>query len=112
MKVFVSLYKAFFADKKIVALTFFAFLLLILSVIINFYAGSYASIHQSNYVTDIILSNTKALDVDMLFVYATFVSFAAMILYCLKNPFQLPYIVKSIALFVLIRCLFIVLTHI
>ena len=112
MKIFVSLYKIFFADKKIVGLTIFALLLLIVSVVVNFYAGSYASVHQSNYVTDIILSNTKAFDVDMLFVYATFVSFAVMIFYCLKNPFQLPYIVKSIALFVLVRCVFIILTHI
>ena len=105
-------YFAHYKDREFLISLFSASIFLVISFIINFYAGSYASIHQSNYVTDIILSNTKALDVDMLFVYATFVSFAAMILYCLKNPFQISYIVKSIALFVTIRCLFIILTHI
>jgi len=112
MKIFVSLYRTFFADKKIVIYTIVAFLFLAISVFINFYAGRYANVSQSNYVTDIILSNIRVFDVDMMFVYATFLSFIAIILYCLKNPFQISYIVKSIALFITIRCLFIILTHI
>ena len=112
MKSFVSLYKTFFADRRIVKLALVALLFLVISVFINFYAGMYANVSQSNYVTDIILSNTRAFDVDMLFVYSTFIAFVAIILYCIKKPFQISYIVKSIALFVAIRSAFIILTHI
>ncbi len=112
MKNLILMYKKFFADKSALRLAFFALLMLSLSLIINFYAGNYASIRQSNYVTDIILSNTRAFDVDVLFIYSTMLLLFGVLIYCLKNPFQMPYIVKSIALFVIIRCMFIVLTHI
>ena len=112
MKSFISLYKTFFADKTIVKFTLIAFLFLAVSIFINFYAGMYANVSQSNYVTDIILSNTRAFDVDMMFVYSTFIAFVGIIFYCIRKPFQLPYIVKSIALFITIRSVFIILTHI
>ena len=108
----ISTYKSFFSDKKAIKLTLAALLLLGLSLIVNFYAGSYASIRQSNPVTDIILSNIRAYDVDSLFIYGTFIAFLTLFIYCLKKPFQIPYIVKSIALFIIVRCAFIVLTHV
>ena len=73
MKSFIVMYKSFFADKKAVWLAVVAIILFAAGVFINFYAGRYANISQSNSVTDIILSNIRAFDVDMLFVYATFV---------------------------------------
>ena len=89
-----------------------AFVLFIASLFINFYAGIYATEKASNPVTDIILSNTRTYDLDTLFVYATW-AFVAFILYvCLKKPWKAPFILKSIALFVLIRAVFITLTHI
>lgn len=108
----VNIYKNFFADKKIMLYTLSAFWLLAISVIVNFYAWRYASISQSNAVTDLILSNIPTYNVDYLFVYGTFVAFIWLLLYCGKNPFQVPYIIKTVALFVLIRCWFIILTHI
>ncbi len=112
MKNFIATYKRFFSDKRALRLTGFALLLLALSLIINYYAWTYASIKESNSVTDIILSNIRAFDVDALFVYATFLSLLGIVIYCIKKPFQIPYIVKSIALFVVIRSVFVTLTHV
>lgn len=108
----ITMYKKFFTDKKILKHTFIAFAMLFLSMIINFYAWRYASISQSNSVTDLILSNIPTYNVDYIFVYGTFLAFLWLLLYCIKNPFQLPYIVKVSALFISIRCVFIILTHI
>lgn len=104
-------YKKFWSDKQILKSIFIGFLILWISLVINYYAGIYASISQSNYVTDIILSNTRARDVDEFFVYGTFAYFLFMIIYCISRPFQTPYIIKCISIFVIIRSVFITLTH-
>jgi hypothetical protein len=89
-----------------------AFLLLFISLIINFYAGSYATENASNSVTDIILSNIRVYDVDNIFIYGPifFWSFVAGLL--LLEPKRIPFTLKSIALFTVIRAMFISLTHI
>lgn len=97
---------------KIIKLIIGSILMLFLSLIINFYAGNYASINQSNAVTDIILSNIKTYNVNGVFLYGTFSLFLVWLLYFLKNPLQIPFILKSIALFIVIRSVFIILTHI
>lgn len=87
------------------------FLLLAGSLIVNFYAGLYATEKAGNSVTDIILSNTRVYDVDSLFVYGTLAFWAFVIILCLLEPPRMPFTVKSIALFVLIRSVFVSLTH-
>ncbi|MDB5254168.1 MAG: conserved rane protein of unknown function [Parcubacteria group bacterium] len=86
--------------------------LLIVSLFINFYAGIYATERASNSVTDIILSNIRVYDLDGLFVYGSWVLVAFIVLVCFSRPQKSLFVIKSIALFVLIRAVFITLTHI
>jgi len=58
-------YQLFFSNKQLLRSSLAAFLLLIGSLIFNFYAGSYANEKGITPVTDIVLSNTKAYDVDV-----------------------------------------------
>lgn len=97
---------------QIIKLIIVAIFMLFLSLVINFYAWSYASISQSNAVTDIILSNIRTYNVDGIFLYGTFTLFLILLIYCLKKPLQIPFIIKSIALFIVVRSSFIILTHI
>lgn len=85
--------------------------LLVVSLMINFYAGTYATEKQSNSVTDIILSNTPVFNLDNIFIYGTLIFWMFIIYLCLKVPRQAIFTLESIALFVLIRSLFITLTH-
>lgn len=85
---------------------------LTLSLFANFYAGLYATEHVSNSVTDIVLSNIRVFDVDGFFVYGSLLFWAFIAFICLKEPAKLPFTVKSIALFVVVRSVFISLTHI
>jgi hypothetical protein len=90
-----------------VAIVFFA-----ISLVINFLAGTYASKVASNSVTDIILSNTRVYDVDFLFTYGLFVMWVPMGIFCFWHPKHIPFVLKSIALFMVIRAVFISITHI
>ena len=104
-------YKLFFSSRELVQSSLIAFLLLAWSLFGNFYAGSYANEQGINPVTDIILSNTRAYDVDMLFIGGILTFFLFILVWCLRYPAQMPYILKSIALFIAIRSVFVTLTH-
>ncbi|MFH1077713.1 MAG: phosphatase PAP2-related protein [Patescibacteria group bacterium] len=82
------------------------------SLIVNWFAGMYASAIASNAVTDIVLDNVPVMNVDLLFIegFAVFVCFLTAIL--LLQPKHLPFVLKSIGLFVLIRSFSMSLTHI
>lgn len=89
-----------------------SFILLIASLFINFFAGQYATRYVSNSVTDIILSNTRAYDLDGLFVYGALVLIILIATVCIIYPKKIPFTLKTIALFTIIRSIFIMLTHI
>lgn len=89
-----------------------AFLLLIISFIANFYVGIYAVERASNPVTDIILSNIRVYDVDGIFIYGPIVLWTFVMILLVLNPKKIPFTIKSVALFTLIRSLFVSLTHI
>jgi len=104
-------YLAFFADKHLLRSSLVAFFILIGSLFVNFYAGSYATEKWTTAVTDIVLSNTRAHDVDALFISGIVLFFFFVLIWCLRYPSQMPYILKSVALFILIRSVFVTLTH-
>lgn len=84
----------------------------VVSVFINFYAGLYAQERASNSVTDIILSNIRVYDVDTLFIYGTWFLLFLVIYLFITRPYSIPFALKSISLFVVIRSIFITLTHV
>jgi hypothetical protein len=104
-------YKTHFSNKYFLKSLALSFILLFASLVINFYAGTYATERASNPVTDIILSNIRVFDLDGVFVWGSFILASIITLACLYKPEKIPFTVKSIALFVVIRSLFITLTH-
>lgn len=112
MDKFINSYKINFSNRQFLIEAFLSLVMLFCSLLVNFYAGVYATKIASNSVTDIILSNIRAFDVDGIFVYGGFFIFLIIAMFCFVEPKKLPFIVKSISLFVLIRSLFISLTHI
>jgi len=89
-----------------------AFLFLALSLVINYTAGNYAVKKASNGVTDIILDNVPVMDVDGIFIYGAILFGLFVVILLIKEPKQIPFIIKNVALFVLVRAVFISLTHI
>jgi len=78
---------------------------------VNYFAIVFATEHASNSVTDIVLSNIPVFDVDLLFVYGTFVYAAFGIITILAHPKRLPFAFKAVAVFWIIRSAFTILTH-
>ena len=82
------------------------------SMIAIFAAVSYATVHASNHVTDIVLSNVGPFNVRFLFIYGTFVEFVVLGALIAWRPNRMPFAFKSMALFLLVRAVFVSLTHI
>ncbi len=104
--------KKFFRNRQFLISLGSSLVLLAVSIFINYYAAGYALKSISNPVTDIILSNTRVYDVDAIFVSGAIIFWVFIIALCLWQPHKVPFILKSVALFIVIRSLFVILTHI
>jgi hypothetical protein len=82
------------------------------SMMAIFSAVRFATANASNHVADLILSNVGPLNVRFLFIYATFAEFIILAALLLWRPSRLPFVLKGAALFLLIRAVFVSLTHI
>ena len=74
-------------------------------------AVAYATIHASNPVTDFVLSRVGPYNVRFLFVYGTFTAFVITAVLFAWRPNRLPFALKTMALFLLVRAVFVALTH-
>ena len=84
----------------------------VFSLIVNYFAAIYANERASFSITDIILSNTRVYDVDyLIIVLSLFIYIFTAYWVFAHEPRKLPLILKSIALFILIRSIFIAMTH-
>ena len=110
MKLYLTEWKIF-KERHFLLSFLLSLFLLLASLVINFIAGTYATEKVSNPVTDIILSNTRVHEVDGIFVYGSIIILIFILLAVLCNPKSIPFTIKSIALFVIIRSVFISLTH-
>ncbi len=112
MKSIAAKWRPYLHNKEYLTSAGLSFLFLLASAIINFGAGIYATDRVSSSVTDIILSNIPVYDVDGIFIYGPLVLIAVIVWLCFSEPKRLPFICKSLALFVIIRSGFVSLTHI
>ena len=85
---------------------------LIVGLVVNFLAGSYATSHVSNPVNDLILDHIPTLDVDGIFIYGIIIFFLFVAGLLSVRPRRIPFVLKSFSLFIVIRSFFIILTHV
>jgi len=85
--------------------------LLIISLGLNFVASTYATARAGGPVGDIILDNIPVFNLDWAFVYGPILFWLVMAVVCFREPKTLPFAIKTIALFVIIRSVFVTLTH-
>ena len=82
------------------------------STIAIYAAVGYATIHASNPVTDLVLSRIGPFNVRFLFIYGTFTALGFTACLLVRRPNRLPFALKAMALFLLVRAVFVALTHI
>lgn len=101
-----------FADKKFAFSSIFGFVLLIIGFASNRAAVIYSTMRVGNSVNDIILDNIKTFDVDVIFVWGAYLLVAFIFFLLITRPKHLPSALKTLAVFIIVRSLFTVLTHI
>jgi membrane-associated phospholipid phosphatase len=104
-------YKEYFTDKNFLKSFFGGIILLSVSLVAQFFISSYVNSLPSEPVTDLILSNIRVYDVSLIFVYGSVVLLIIGIIIAIRNLNYVPFAMKSLALFTLIRSLFVILTH-
>ena len=112
VRVILARYTSSFSRRSFVISFILAFVMLTAGFIIGSYAVGYATESASNPVTDLILSNFQVVDVDGIFVNGAMLMVLFMAVVCIIDPRRVPFVIKTIAVFVVIRSLFIILTHI
>lgn len=88
-----------------------SFALFGVSLIINAEAIQYAIQHAGPPTTDIILSNIPVINTDIIFTGGAIVFMAFVFFLILSEPKTLPYTLKSVGLFIIIRAAFVIMTH-
>lgn len=104
-------HKFHWQQKSFINNVILSLIFLIIAFFINQYANSYIAGNASNYVTDIILDNIPAVDVHLIFSEGAILFILFLIFTLSREPKYIPFALKSIAVFILIRSFFIVLTH-
>lgn len=80
--------------------------------VIQPFSLKFATEVASNPVSDIILSNIPVFDVDLIFVYGMLLLIGFIAILCAHHPRRIPFMLNSLSLFIIIRCIFISLTHV
>lgn len=111
MQRIINSHKEVWKDKNFFLSALGSILFLLASLVVNYFAGNYANSRASNPVSDIILDNIPTFNVDLIFIEGALMLTAFITILLLHEPKRIPFVVKSIALFVCIRSIFIILTH-
>ncbi len=111
MNTFFARHKYHWTQKRYQKSSFVGLILFILSLVANRYASFYATAQASNSVTDLLLDNIPVMRVEWIVNDAAALFGFSMIFFILWQPRRIPFILKSVALFIFIRSGFIVFTH-
>lgn len=107
-----QLYKKYLTDKNFLISFVGSLSLFTISLVAQFFISGYVNSLPSAPVTDLILSNIRVYDVGGIFVYGSVLLVFVSIFIGLSRPNYFPFALKSVALFTLIRSVFVSLTHI
>ncbi len=105
-------YKTYFTDKNFLISFWGGLILLITSLFVRFFISGYVNNLPDTPVADLILSNIRVYDVSGIFVYGSVLLLITGVFASLRRINCLPFMMKSVGLFTLIRSLFVILTHI
>ena len=104
-------HKAFWKEKTFILSVALGLLLLAASFGVNSFANGFTASHASNSVNDIILDNIPVYNVSLIFLEGGILFILILIIILLLEPKFIPFTIKTIALFVVMRSLFMILTH-
>jgi hypothetical protein len=111
MNIFFVRHKKYWVQKKYRNSALVGMFLFAVSLVANRYASFYATAQASNPVTDLLLDNIPVMPVEWIVNEAAAFFGFAMLFLILWQPRRIPFIFKSVALFIFVRSAFIIFTH-
>src|SRR3989344_1881449 len=112
MKYIITRHKACWPEKAFASSVIIAVAFLLGSLLINYAATTYTAKRASSPVADIVLDNLPVINTDVVFIQGSIFFTIFIILLLIHDPKRIPFVFKSVALFVITRSFFITLTHI
>jgi hypothetical protein len=101
------------SERRMVISTFYSIVLFCVTSFVIFpYSIQFADQHAGGGVPDLILSNTPVYNVGDPFVYGVFFLIAFIVGLCVMHPKRTPFVLNALSVFILIRSIFVTLTHI
>jgi hypothetical protein len=111
MQNLISKHKILWSNKLFACSAIIAILFFIGSLFANYAAVKYAIREVGNGTTDILLDNLPLVNTDIIFSEGALVFVLLIVFLLIKEPKIIPFVLKSIALFICIRSLFVIMTH-
>jgi hypothetical protein len=111
MKKIIAKNQTLWKQKEFTDSVLLGILLLALSLIVNHFVGAYVDKSNVHAVNDILLDNLPVMNVNFIVNEGVWLYISIMAFFAFKHPQKIPFGFKSIALFVLIRSIFVSLTH-
>jgi|SRR3989344_664473 len=111
MKSLIAKHQALWLDKAFVASTIMGVLLFGASLVANYNAIKYATNQAGDSSADILLDNLPVVNTDVIFSEGALLFIVFVTCLCFLQPKIIPFILKSVALFILIRSGFVIMTH-
>ena len=111
MKLLISKYKILLLDKVFITSLMTGLVLFSCSLFVSYRAINYTVREEGNATTDVLLQNLPVVDTDIIFSEGALVFVIFLIILIAVEPKKIPFVLKSIALFILIRSVFISMTH-
>ena len=90
---------------------FSGLLVLLASFILNYFTSSWVDTVATNSVGDLFLDAIPVFEINFLFFWAVLIFWLVIVVYHIIRPQQFAFLFWSIAVFVVVRCFFISLTH-
>lgn len=112
MKRVIKNYREFFSDFPAVFSTLISFIFFIVSLIVNFFASQYAYKVKGSHVPDILLDNLPVVNMDTPFIAGTILFVAFVTILLITHPRKVAFTMKAMAIFIIVRSIFICMTHI
>ncbi len=112
MNSIIAKHKEHWTKKNFLYSTAMGVLLLLASLVVNYNAVNYADSKAGSPVSDLLLDILPIKNMDFIFIYGAIIFIFIVFIVVMNHPRFLPFVLKSVAVFVLIRSLSMILTHI
>lgn len=104
-------HKEYWSNHKFTMSALIGILFFLSAMILHYAAGTYATERAGSSVEDLLLGNLPVMDVNIIFIEGNILFWAVITTLLANQPKRIPFILKSMALFMLVRSFFVILTH-